>query len=720
MVAQHDALKLFGEVASIVTLEAGISKLESITLLTDKIKNAIYIAIKYHANQKRKSGEDYVVHPICVASIIAFYGGDEAMICAALLHDVVEDTNYKLESVFLEFGDDVGSLVDALTKISEVRKEEFDSKAPHKVVATALTFRKMLVAAIKDSRALVIKISDRLHNMLTLHALPDSKRRSISEETLVVYGPIAHRLGISSIKNELEDLSFMHLFPEKYKKIQAYLDESNTSLSGRLNAFISKIRNLLLKSGFVEDDFVIESRIKRPYSIHLKMQRKGISIDEILDLLAIRIITHSTLACYKILGIIHSYFKPIISRFKDYLALPKENGYQTIHTTIFNESLVYEVQIRTFDMHKSAQFGIAAHWKYKSSGLMPNMDWLNNFEYQNQSVEEFYELAKNDLYQEDIVVFSPDGDTYNLPVGSIILDYAYAVHTEVGNHAKLAFVNNKKSSLLARLRSGDIVNIIIDDAATPKYTWIDEVKTSKAKSSLRTQRRLRIRDVEQKAAINMLAGFFNKPPQVFSRFLSIKGLAVQNLWRVMHDNVLLSEVFEDLKRNFFTTNFFVKMLYSRYRLKAFRIDKFRIHSVFGVNSVIFDCCCYPRHGDEILGVYDAQKVIVHHKLCDKVYDDINQGAKIVSVAWDDTKMPAYKVLVNLEDRRYGIEKLLGVLSKNDCTITGINYEAYKSHFNLHYEVIFESKFSDIKPLRDMLDRHFKIIDFVNLQDAYQN
>ncbi|MDU7692808.1 MAG: RelA/SpoT family protein [Helicobacter sp.] len=717
----HQESDLFQELVKIRTLDAALNKLYSIITPSNRIKRAVDIAIEYHAGQKRKSGEDYIVHPICVACIIAYYGGDSAMICAALLHDVVEDTEYSLDSVFQTFGSDVGNLVDALTKISEVRKEELNTKTSQKVVSTALSFRKMLIAAVKDSRALVIKISDRLHNMLTLDALPENKQKSISEETLVVYSPIAHRLGISSIKNELEDLGFYYLFNDKYQKIKDYLEHSSHSFATRFDLFIAKIKSLLLKNNFAEDEFLIEHRVKRPYSIHLKMQRKGVSIDEILDLLAIRIIVKSTVNCYKILGLIHCSFKPIISRFKDYIALPKENGYQTIHTTIFEQSWVYEVQIRTFDMHRSAQFGVAAHWKYKSGGLLPNMDWLNNFEYQNQSIEEFYELAKNDLYQEDIVVFSPDGDTYNLPLGSIVLDYAYAVHSEVGNHARDVYVNNKKASLLGRLRSGDIVQIITDSNTPPKYTWIDEVKTSKAKSCLRTQRKARLKDIEQKAAINMFAGFFNKEPKVFQRFLSINGFNIQSLWRVLHDPLYLSKTFEQVKNKFFMNKgFFVKMRFARFKLKAFKIDKFQLHSVQNISEVVFDCCCHPRHGDEILGIYYNQKVIIHHKLCDKLYEEIEAGAKILTPVWAQSEMPSFKVVVSLEDRRYGIERFLQTLSQNECNITGLNYEVYKNQFSPYYEVVFEVKPTQAKAVKEILHRNYKIIDFKNMKDAYLN
>lgn len=714
-------MDFFNNLKKIDRIHDAMDMLHRVTDVTIKVENALDVAIKYHANQKRKSGEPYVIHPICVASIVAFYGGDESMVCAALLHDVVEDTEYQIDVLRKTFGDDVANLVDALTKISEVRKEELNTKTSEKLLTTALSFRKMLIAAVKDSRALVIKISDRLHNMLTLSALSEKKQKSISEETLVVYAPIAHRLGISSIKNELEDRGFYYLFPQDYQKIKDYLEQNNEPFALRLQQFIEKIKSLMLKNGFLENDFKIESRVKRPYSIYLKMQRKGVSIDEVLDLLAIRVIVKDDLSCYRVLGLMHRTFKPIMSRFKDYIALPKENGYQTIHTTLFDQSLVYEIQIRTFDMHKSAQYGVAAHWKYKSGGLVPNMDWLHNFEYQNHSIEEFYELAKNDLYQEDIVVFSPAGDTYTLPVGAVVLDFAYAVHTEIGDNASKAYINNQKASLLQTLRSGDIVRIVTNKNTLPKYTWIDEVKTSRAKSCLKAQRQSRIRDIEKKSAINMLAGFFNKHHKAFERFLAIKGIATQNLWKITHDRNFLFETIENIKTKVFENKgLFAKWRFNLIKLKSFVVERFVVYSTKGVSEVLFDCCCHPKYGDEILGVYNNQRVIVHHRLCDKLFEEINKGSPIVLVEWIQDKLPSFKVVVALEDKKGSIAKFLTTLAQNNCNITGLNYAAYKNQFFVHCEVIFEIERKFAKNIKDILSNQYKIIDFENMQDAYQD
>ncbi|WP_300919069.1 RelA/SpoT family protein, partial [Helicobacter rodentium] len=515
-------MKFLEEVAEITSPKAATELLYSLVEVTPNVQNAIAFATEAHKSQKRKSGEPYIVHPLLVACIVAYFGGDEVMVCAALMHDVVEDTEYTLEDVRRDYGEDIASLVDGLTKIVAIRAEELPaSHSNEKLVVAALSFRKMLITSVKDVRVLVVKLCDRLHNMLTLGALPPNKQRRISEETLVVYAPIAHRLGISSLKNELEDRSFYYIFPQEYRRIEDYFLSHKQTIQLKLNAFIQKIRKSLEQEGVPEGEFSIASRIKRHYSIYLKMQRKGISIDEVLDLLAIRVIVKTPLDCYKILGILHLKFKPIMSRFKDYIALPKENGYQTIHSTLFDDSAIFEVQIRTEDMHRSAEYGIAAHWKYKTGGNStgPSLDWLNKLQFQNNSIEEFYELVKNDLYREDIVVFSPDGDNYSLPIGAVVLDFAYAVHTDIGDCAKEAYVNNQKTSLLTTLKSGDIVKIITARDTILRCSWIDAVKTSRAKSQIRMNCAARIKEIERKSAINIIATIFGKSAEEIEAYV---------------------------------------------------------------------------------------------------------------------------------------------------------------------------------------------------------
>lgn len=435
------------KIESINTLDDAIHLLYSEAKITPKLQDIIDFVIEAHKGQYRKSGEPYSVHPILVASIASHFSKEENVIATALLHDVVEDTKYDINFIRSNWGDEVAHMVDGLTKIDEIREHELaPSDSDKKLIASALTFRKMLIASIDDVRVLVVKLCDRLHNMLTLDALPHKKQLRIAEETLVVYVPIAHRLGISTIKNTLEDLAFFYIYPQEYKKIDEFIQEHQHAIQLTFNKFISSTKKLLEKNGYDLSKIQINSRIKHHYSIYLKMQRKGVSIDEVLDLLAIRILVEEDIDCYKVLGFLHLEYKPLISRFKDYVSTPKENGYQTIHTTVFYNSKIYEVQIRTFEMNKIAEYGIAAHWMYKSGAKhQPNLNWLKSLEYSTENIEEFYQDTKDDLFSEDIVVYSPHGDTFNLPRGSTALDYAYAVHTDVGRNAVECHINKVKN-----------------------------------------------------------------------------------------------------------------------------------------------------------------------------------------------------------------------------------------------------------------------------------
>lgn len=712
-------MEFFDRVASITTPAKATELLYTLATVTPSIDRAIEFAFEAHEGQKRKSGEPYVVHPILVSCIVAYYGGDEAMICAALLHDVVEDTNFSLEDVSRIFGEDVASLVDSLTKIVEIREEELPpATSNQKLVIAAMSFRKMLVASIKDIRALVIKLCDRSHNMLTLDALPEKKRIRISEETLVVYAPIAHRLGISSMKNELEDMSFHYIFPDEYRKIDDYFSQNRQAIQLKLHTFIDKIKHLLMREGIPDSNFSISSRIKRHYSIYLKMQRKGISIEEVLDLLAIRIIVKEPLDCYKVLGILHLELKPIVSRFKDYIALPKENGYQTIHTTLFDDSSIFEVQVRTEDMHKSAEYGVAAHWKYKTGGITPSLSWLSDLQFQNNTIEEFYELVKNDLYREDITVFSPLGDTYMLPSGAVALDFAYAVHSEVGNRAKEVYVNNQRVSLLTVLKSGDIVRIVTSKEPIVRASWVDAVKTSRAKNQIRVNSAMKLREIERKSAINILATIFGKSAEEILVFIKDANLD-SSVYRACTDLSYLKELKGRInnstrKDSGLLSRIKIKIL----KFKEFDFDNLAVHSNYNISEALFDYCCHPKYGDEIIALKSGSKAFVHHKLCERAQGEIDKGAKMVYVEWVKDKMASYQVIVALENQKGVLASFLQFLAKNDINVLGVELGSQKSSYTSHCELQIESHIKDAKLLRNILSQRFRIIDLYSHKDAY--
>jgi len=708
-----DRVKHINDVDSATTyLFSKISK-------TDAIQDALDFAKEAHKEQFRKSGEAYVVHPILVAAIVAALSEDESMVIAALLHDVVEDTDTTLEELEKRYGKDVAYLVEGLTKIDVIRdKELIPSNSDEKLVISALSFRKMLLVSINDVRVLVVKLCDRLHNMLTLDALPEYKQRRISEETLVVYAPIAHRLGISFLKNLLEDLSFGYLFPEEKHHIDNYLDTNYHQIEMRLNDFKVQVSKLLHKNGFSEDDFEILSRIKHRYSIYLKMQRKGISIDEVLDLLAIRILVKNPVDCYKVLGLIHLHFQPLASRFKDYIALPKENGYQTLHTTVFHDKGIFEVQIRTFEMHKTAELGVAAHWKYKSGGMNIKLDWLDNLQYQGETIEDFYTLIKNDLYSEDITVFSPKGDVFTLPRGAVVLDFAYAVHTEVGHTAKSALVNKMKVSLLTELKNGDIVKIITGEERIARCSWIDAVKTSKAKTNMKHICNARLKEINSKVGKNILATIMHLNYSRVEEWLQIQ--ECQHSDYLAYDLDKLKEVMNQYIQYIGKTSRFKKFLSRhRFKLRKYHINNLEIYSATSVNKVVFDYCCHPKFGDEIVGFLDKNVVHIHHKMCQVANQKIENHEPMVFVRWDNQNLFNYKIIVSLQNKKGALAEFLTYLAKLDINIISVSFSESSEGYFRYCEILFESGEADLNELRGKIEHKVKVIQLIRTDDAYK-
>jgi len=705
------------------SVDDAIKLLKTQVEFNSKIEKALDFAIKAHEGQKRKSGEPYVIHPILVAAITASISGDEIMVISALLHDVVEDTPVTIEEIEKEFGNDVKVIVEGLTKIVEIRDKKLaPSSSNEKLRTSALTFRKILIASIQDVRVLVVKLCDRLHNMLTLDALPRKKQLRISEETLVVYAPIAHRLGISKIKNQLEDLSFRYIYPEEYKKIDDYLKKHDQSLHIKLNSFVSKVKNILGNYGFHKDDIEISGRVKHHYSIYMKMQRKGIGIDEVLDLLAVRIIVNDPIECYRVLGALHLNFTPIISRFKDYIALPKENGYKTIHTTLLEKggNWIVEAQIRTTKMHHLAEYGIAAHWKYKEgSGEDVNLDWLKNLAYRDDSAEDFLNEAKRDLFVEDVIVYSPKGRRFTLPKGSVALDFAYAVHSEIGDRAYSAFINKKRASLLTILKNGDIVKIQTANEPILHCSWIDTVKTSRARDGIKYRCNQRYKEVNELSAYNILGTIFDKSPEEIKNILkninskaSIEKVPVvldtlkEKIFKIAkHEKLPEVRPWEVFKRG-----------YKKPYLK--KMDRFNLFSNQHIDKIEFDYCCHPKVGDAIVGFYQNGVVVIHHKLCKKAYEKIKSGSKMVFIEWASSKFLRYRLIVALQNQKGILAKLLTKISDMGLNIIGIEMGIYRSDKAEYCRIDVESEKLNKKDIKQRLNKSFKLIDIVPLDDAY--
>ncbi len=687
---------------------------------TERIRDALHFAKKAHEGQKRKSGEPYVVHPILVAAITGVISGDEAMVVTALLHDVVEDTSRSIEEIRDRFGEDVARLVEGLTKIVEIRESELaPAHSDEKLVTSALTFRKMLICSIEDVRVLVIKLCDRLHNMMTLDALPPQKQHRIAEETLVVYAPIAHRLGIGTLKNQLEDLSFYYLFPKEYEKIDAFISSHSQDFQIRLNDFISKVKTQMVHSGFKKGSFEIFGRVKHYYSIYLKMQRKGISIDEILDLLAVRILVEKPLDCYRAVGSLHLHFKPLIARFKDYVALPKENGYQTLHTTVFDETTIIEAQIRTFEMHKTAEYGIAAHWKYKLGENQVNVEWLKNLQYQNETIEEFYELVKNDLYSEDISVFTPMGDQITLPRGATVLDFAYAVHTQIGERATGALVNKKVASLLTELKNGDLVRIITADEPIYHCTWIDAVKTSRAKSHMRTRCNQRRKEIDRLYGCNILSTALSISCSEMRAWVEKEGLDDQ-LYRIPRDinhyRSILNRFVSGKKRGMIALPTFLQR--PGKRLRRFKFENFIVFAVQGIEKVEFDYCCHPKRNDPIMGFLEGNRVVIHHKFCEKAFALMQKHHPMIFVEWSESSQHRYRALITLKDEKGALASLLSYLLRIDANIISLKLGDGLNQSNL-VEILFETRENDLSTMRELLERRYKVVELISLSDAYK-
>lgn len=444
----------------------------------DLLRRAYEVAAEAHAGQVRKTGDPYITHPLAVAHMLAGYGLDEPTLAAALLHDTVEDTNLTLNDLSMQFGDEIGRLIDGVTKLDRVRYSNREQ-------AQAATIRKMVVAMAQDVRVLIIKLFDRLHNLRTVHALREEKQRRVAQETLDVYAPLAHRLGVQEIKHEFEDRCFAILYPGPNAEIQAKLAERAPERQAFIEKMVDEIAGILADSGIEAE---VTGRPKHQYSIYRKMREQNRPFEDIHDLIGIRIITETMRDCYAALGLIHSHWVPVTGRFKDYIAMPKINLYQSLHTTVIGpDGKPLEVQIRTAEMHQRAEAGIAAHWRYKEgeAGQLPRMEILSWGE--EEDPEEFLANLKLDLYQDEVFVLTPGGDVKPLPAGSTAIDFAYSVHTEVGHRCVGARINGRLVPLSTRLKSGDIIEVLTSKSleAGPSRDWLAFVRTGRAKSKIR-------------------------------------------------------------------------------------------------------------------------------------------------------------------------------------------------------------------------------------------
>ena len=627
----------------------------------DMIDRAYALAEKAHDGQRRRSGEPYICHPMCVAQILIELGMDSESISAALMHDVAEDTAVTIDEIRAQFGPEVALLVDGVTKLTQIKFSNVEDRQ-------AENLRKMLLAMSQDVRVMIIKLADRLHNMRTGDAWPEQKRRDKALETMEVYAPIAHRLGISNIKEELEDRSLQYLDPIGYSTIQGLLDEHGDDF---LNDVCNTIQEHLAENGITNAS--IKHRIKSVYGIYRKMFVQNKVFEEIYDVYAVRIILDTVAECYTALGLIHDMYHPLPNRFKDYISTPKPNGYQSLHTTVIgHEALPFEVQIRTRDMDRQAEYGIAAHWKYKAgltSGGSDKLDerlaWVRQLLESQRSSADATDLLsdiKSDLLPEEVFAFTPRGDVINLPAGATVIDFAYAIHSAVGNRMIGAKVNNRIVPIDHQVVTGEIIEIITGpENRGPSRDWLKIVKTSEAKSKIRNwfkkeRREENIAEGKEALEREMRRNLMNVPAEQYDEFMASLARrnrcnSVDELYAALgYGGLQMSRVLPKLKDE-----------YARLRPpepKPVTLDIKRVHSSDGVvvegidNCPIkFAKCCSPLPGDDIIGfVTRGFGVSIHKKDCKNVRESMRHpenAERWVRAYWDTAAREQYSATLEL-------------------------------------------------------------------------
>ncbi|BDR58119.1 RelA/SpoT family protein [Xylocopilactobacillus apicola] len=625
------------------------------------VKKAYEFAEYVHHDQYRKSGEAYIIHPIQVAGILAELKMDPDTVSSGFLHDVVEDTQVTGGDIEVIFGSDIAYIVDGLTKLSKVKYVAHKDEL-------AENHRKMLLAMAKDLRIIMVKLADRLHNMRTLEYLPSDRQQAISNETLEIFAPLADRLGISAIKWELEDLSFLYLKPKEYHKIASLMDTKRGEREGYIEEAVTAVNRALLDLNL---DYEIYGRPKHIYSIYKKMVSKNKQFDELYDLLALRVITKTVQDCYAVLGAVHTEWLPIPGRFKDYIASPKKNLYQSLHTTVIGPGAKpLEIQIRTEKMHEIAEFGVAAHWAYKEGetdqvkidATGKKLDLFREIlEIQSESEDvdahDFMATVKGDLFSDRVYVFTPKGDVYDLPKGSVPLDFAYLVHTEVGNHAIGAKRNGKIITLDTPLKNGDILEIMTATQAKPSRDWVDFVKTTRARNKIKRYFKNQEKDEDIEAGRQMLENYLIDNKFDPKKFLTKESLAkIEDKFKGFGANEILAAIgYGELSAqgvaNRLTEDYrkqqakekqdqdLAKMLEpSKSSRPVNSIDEDTGVYIAGVDNLLVHLarCCTPIPGDPIVGyVTQGRGVTVHRADCHNVTNNHDVEQRLIEVFWGD-------------------------------------------------------------------------------------
>jgi GTP pyrophosphokinase len=687
---------------------------------TDLLRKAYVFSAKVHLGQVRLSGEPYLNHPLEVAGILTQLRLDVASVATGLLHDTVEDTLTSFKEVRENFGEEIAQLVDGVTKISQISLQSSED-------GQAENFRKMILAMVKDIRVILVKLADRLHNMRTLKYHSPEKQAEIAQETLDIYAPLANRLGIDWIKSDLQDLAFQYLHPDIYEEIRRKIAKKEKE---RLR-YVDEVKRTLMKrlyENHIEGE--VTGRLKQIYSIYLKMKGQNIDFDQVYDITAFRVVVHTIKDCYDVLGIIHSILKPIPGKFKDYIGLPKENMYQALHTSVigpYGERI--EIQIRTHEMHEIAEEGIAAHWKYKEGKALGEVDdkrftWLRQLlEWQRDLKDdaEFIESVKVDLFPHEVYVFTPKGAVKQFPVGATPVDFAYSVHSDVGNHCSGAKVNGKIVPLRYELRSGDTVEIMTSPNQKPSKDWLKLVKTSRAKTKIRQW----FTNEEREKSINLGKEILEKEFRKFS-LQQTKLIKSGDLARVASEFSFqgVDDLIAAVGYGKVTANQIIGKILPQERLEQQREEQEegRLKHLFkkitrgpkdallikGIDNVMvrYAGCCNPLPGDKVVGfITRGRGVTIHAADCQNAMDD--DPNRKVEVEWDSTKEYSYPVRIRIysDDKKGLLAEISTSISSNEANITNARVDTTEEKKAVS---TFEMEIRDLNHLKKVIKALEKI------------
>jgi guanosine-3',5'-bis(diphosphate) 3'-pyrophosphohydrolase len=672
---------------------------------TKLIIKAYNYAKEKHGTQCRKSGEPYIIHPVQVAYILADIGLDEATICAALLHDVVEDTEVTHEDLVRDFGEEIATMVAGVTKLGELR---YQASTEERQVEN---YRKMFLAMGKDIRVIIIKLADRLHNLRTLKYLRRDRQIANAKETMELYAPLANRLGIYSLKWELEDLAFKYLYPEEYRELVEGIDKKREERLQFIEKIMDDIRGQLKKQKIEAE---VTGRAKHLYSIYRKMKRDNKTLDQIYDLFALRILVNSVKDCYAALGVVHEMYSPMPGRFKDYIAVPKPNMYQSIHTTLLGEKgTPFEVQIRTWEMHRIAEYGIAAHWAYKEANYgkkgkqvvtvtKDKLAWLREtLEWQQdmKDPQEFLNTLKTELFEDEVYVFTPKGKILVLPRDATPIDFAYSIHEEIGNHMVGCKINSKMMPIITKLQSGDIVEIMTSDSQKgPSRDWLKFIKTTKAKSKIQSwfKKEQRSENIEKgKDLIDkeikrigishdelFKQDYINAALDRY-KFKNLEDMYASVGFGAISQVKIISRMLEEYRKSHKEENIEQKIEELTSKRKTVKPSSTGV-VVKGIDNCLVKLskCCNPVPGDNIIGyITKGRGVSVHRTDCVNVKDLLKEEDRIIDVYWYTEKAASYNVDITVyaNDRTGLLADVIQVLSNLKTKLMGLNSKATKEH-----------------------------------------